>query len=140
VTDHLIHVDFLEVSRTIRIISDVPIELEGEAPGARNEGAIVSHDHHSLSLEALPMDLPPVVTVDMSVLGDVGDVILASDIKLGPNVALITDPETVIARILVLRPVAAEGEAAGEGAVVGEGAAVTAEAAEESSSEESPSE
>ena len=148
VTDHLIHVDFLEVSRTIRIISDVPIELEGEAPGARTEGAIVSHDHHTLSLEALPMDLQPVVTVDVSVLGEVGAAIHASDIKLGSNVTLITDPETVIARIIVLRPVAEEGEAAKEGVETGEGAVATeegaAEAPEESagepSSEEEPSE
>ena len=115
VTDHLIHVDFLQVSLTERITSDVPIELEGEAPGARTEGAIVSHDHHSLSLEALPMDLPPVITVDVSVLDEVGAAIHASDIRLGPNVTLVTDPETVIARIIVLRPVTEEEEAVVEG-------------------------
>ena len=138
VTDHLIHVDFLEVSRTVRIISDVPIELEGEAPGARTKGAIVSHDHHTLSLEAMPMDLPPVITVDVSVLGEVGAAIHASDIKLGSNVTLITDPETVIARIIVLRPVVEEGDAAEEGAAEApEGAE---ESAGEPSSEEESSE
>ena len=135
VTDHLIHVDFLQVSLTERITSDVPIELEGEATGARTEGAIVSHDHYTLSLEALPMDLPPVITVDVSVLDAVGAAIHARDIRLGANVTLVTDPETVIARIVILRPVA-DGEA-----IVEEGAAEEApEAGEEPSAEESPSE
>jgi large subunit ribosomal protein L25 len=144
VTDLLIHVDFLQVSLTERITSDVPIELEGEAPGARAEGAIVSHDHHTLFLEALPMDLPPVITVDVSVLAEVGAAIHASDIRLGANVTLITDPETVIARIVILRPVAESGavaEMGEEGSVAEVGAAEEAsEAGEESTEGESSEE
>ena len=106
VSDRLIHVDFLRVSLTERITSDIPVELTGEAPGARVEGASVSHDMYSISVEALPMDLPPIISIDISALSDIGSAIHAGDIALGSGVSLVTDPEAVIARIVVMRSAA----------------------------------
>lgn len=133
VSDRLIHVDFLRVSLTERITSDVPVELTGEAPGARVEGASVSHDLYSLSVEALPMDLPPIISVDISGLSDVGSAVHAGDLSLGSGVSLITDPSAVIARIVAMRTAEGEGEQA---TVTEEETSITDSVADASDSDE----
>jgi large subunit ribosomal protein L25 len=69
----VVHLDCLEVRLDEKIESDVPIELEGadQAPGVR-EGGVLEHVTREVTVEALPTEIPEVLTADVSemVIGD----------------------------------------------------------------------
>jgi large subunit ribosomal protein L25 len=95
----LLHVDFYQVKRTQKIKVDVPIVLIGEAPAMKEKGRTLTHSLTSLSVESLPDKLPPQIDVDLSPLEEVEDAIFVRDIALGPDVAVITDPDQMVARV-----------------------------------------
>ena len=108
VTERLLHVDLITISRTQRMIASVPLHFEGEALAAREADAQVFEDLHELELEALPLEMPSFLTVDRSVLHAADSVIRAADIQLPTNVSLVTDPEALVARIVVRHTVEEE--------------------------------
>ena len=99
VTGQLLHVDFLQVPLTERLRSAVPIHLLGEAPAVRMQGGSLLQTLHQLEVESLPAEVPSSVELDVSPLDDFEKAIHVSDIDLGPSVTVLTDPETVVARV-----------------------------------------
>ena len=119
VTEQLLHVDLIQVSRTERRQASVPIHFEGEAGAAREEGVQVFEDLHALEVEALPTEIPSQLIADLGLLVDTDSVIRAGEIELPAGVTLVTDPEAPVVRIVHRRPAADEeegGEAPGEAA------------------------
>ena len=102
----LLHVDLLQTEVSQRIAAEVPILLEGESQAAREAGGTVGQVLRTISVEALPLDMPGDLRVDVSVLTDDSNVLRAGDISLPGNVTLLTDPEEMVARIEL--PVRAE--------------------------------
>ncbi len=100
VTERLLHVDLLRISRTERTRAAVPLRFEGEAPGARLDGASLSEDLREIEVEALPMDIPHDLSVDLSVLASGDSAIHAGDIALPAGVALAADPDALVAHIV----------------------------------------
>ncbi len=97
----LLHVDFLTVQATQRVTAQVPISLVGESPGAREAGGTAMQQMRELSVEALPLDIPHEIEVDLSQLTDPDGVIRAADLPLAANITLLADPEEVVVRIEV---------------------------------------
>ena len=111
VTERLLHVDLLRISRTERIHAAVPLRFEGESLAAREEGALLSEDLHEIEVEAMPMDIPHEITVDVSVLTAPDSAVRAGDVSLPAGVDLVTDPEALVVRVVHQRGVvAAEAE------------------------------
>lgn len=102
----LLHVDLLQTEISQRVSAEVPILLEGESQAAREAGGTVGQVLRTLSVEALPLDMPGDLRVDVSVLTDDNNVLRAGEIGLPGNVTLLTDPEEMVARIEL--PVRAE--------------------------------
>jgi large subunit ribosomal protein L25 len=122
------HVDFLKVSLTETIETEVPIHFTGEAAGVA-VGGVFSAVMHSVSIEALPTDLPDSIDVDVSGLA-IGDHITVADLPAIAGVVYLDDPESMVAHVTTVREEVAPVEAAEEG---GEGAEAAAGAAEEAS-------
>ena len=138
VTERVLHVDLIQVSRTERMTADIPVAVVGEAPAARQQGVMVVQDLHTIQVEALPMDLPSSFTVDVSSLIDVDMGIYVRDVELPPAVSLVSDLDAPVIRVVMARVV--EEEVPEEGAAVEgeEGAEAPApEAAGEGQAEES---
>ena len=95
----LLHVDFLRVEAAVPITVDVQLVFEGESVGARALGGTVSHALYNLTVQALPLDAPSSLTVDLSTLTETQMAIRAQDVELPPNVILDSDPEAIVARI-----------------------------------------
>jgi large subunit ribosomal protein L25 len=141
------HIDLREVRLDQPIHAAVVIHLVGEAVGVKS-GGMISLVTREVHVEALPMDVPEHIDVDVTNM-EVGDVLRLADVPTIENVTLLDDPqETVIATVSVPRGFAeleeaeaAEAEAA-EAAEAEEGeegeapAAEAAEAADESSESE----
>jgi large subunit ribosomal protein L25 len=140
------HIDLREVRLDQTIHAAVVIHLVGEAVGVKS-GGMISLVTREVQVEALPMDVPEHIDVDVTNM-EVGDVLRLADIPAIENVTLLDDPqETVIATVSVPRGFAeleeadaAEAEAAEAEAAEGEEgeapAAEAAEAADESSESE----
>ncbi len=116
------HIDLHEVRLDQPIQSTVALHLVGEAAGSK-EGGVLSQSLNELNVEALPLEIPPVIEIDVSEL-HIGDNLRVSDIKVPEGVTLLDDPETTVASVMLPtreeEPEAVEGEDA-EGAEGAEG-------------------
>ncbi len=86
----------------------------------------------NLLVEALPMNIPASVEVDVSELDDFDKGIYVRDLTVGSDVSIVTDPDDLIARVSPPRIEVVEEpeEELEEGAEVAEGEEAAAEAAE----------
>ncbi len=123
----MLHVDFLHVDVANEITASVPIVLTGESPAARMvaDGAVVQL-LRELEVQALPLDIPQEISIDLAAIQEPGDVIRVGAAPLPANVVALTDPEEMIARLEISQAEAAapgdeeglggpDGDAAGEG-------------------------
>jgi large subunit ribosomal protein L25 len=138
VAQTLTHVDFVIVRRDEVISADVPIVLVGEAIEVHHGDGLVEQQMFTLSINALPADIPPSLEADISEL-TIGGQVRVSDLTLPAGVTTDIEPETAVAIGQPPRVVALEEpseEAAEEGAEAaaeaGEPGAPTAEGAEAS--------
>lgn len=108
VRGNLLHVDFLAVSANRPVAAQVPIILTGESPGAQRTGGAVAQTLYQLEVEALPLEIPNEIEIDLSQLVDTNAQVRAAEIPLPANVTLLTDPETLVARVDAGRAVVEE--------------------------------
>ena len=127
--DNLTHVDFMVAEATRLVSAQVPIVLIGESSGARSSGGTVMQQLRTVDVEALPLEMPAQMEVDISVLTEAAGVIRAGDLGFSANVNLLTDPDEVVVRIEAARVEAEVAAEDVEGEVEEEG---------EPSSEEEP--
>jgi large subunit ribosomal protein L25 len=102
VKQKLIHVDLQEVRLDQPIQAAVAVTLIGteDAPGVR-EGGVMSLVTRELNVEALPMEVPEHIDVDVSRM-EMGDTLRLTEVSVPGNVRLLDDPEeTVVATVTV---------------------------------------
>ena len=93
------HADFYVFEKGHKLEVALPIEFVGISPAVKDLGGTLVKVLHELEIEALPKDLPHEIKIDISVLKNFGDQILASDVTLPEGVALLVKPEEVIALV-----------------------------------------
>ncbi|MCB2179570.1 50S ribosomal protein L25 [bacterium] len=93
------HIDFLAISMTEKVRTQVNIFVEGKSPAEEEFGAIVMTGADSVEVEALPADLPESLTVDVSELVNIGDTITVADLVLPKGVDILSDPTEMLAVI-----------------------------------------
>ena len=103
--DDLTHVDFMVAEATRLVSAQVPIILIGESSGARSSGGTIMQQLRNVDVEALPLEMPAQVEVDLAVLTEAAGVIRAGDLAFAANVNLLTDPDEVVVRIEAARVV-----------------------------------
>ncbi|MCJ7696553.1 MAG: 50S ribosomal protein L25 [Anaerolineaceae bacterium] len=99
ITSHLLHVDFLAVSLTEKLRTNVTIELVGDAPISENIDTVIVQSLNELEIECFPQDLPERIEVDISTLATLDDIILVSNLDLGDKIAILTDENELIASV-----------------------------------------
>ncbi|KKQ04240.1 MAG: 50S ribosomal protein L25 [Parcubacteria group bacterium GW2011_GWB1_36_5] len=100
VTDEPIHVDFLVIDMKKKIQVKVPLIFEGVSNAVKNGIGNLVKVLHEIEIEALPIDLPQKLSVDISKLETLENNILVSDIKLPTGVVVITSGDDVVASII----------------------------------------
>jgi large subunit ribosomal protein L25 len=123
--DTYTHVDFLSISLDETLTSRIPIRPVGTAIGLK-EGGVLEHSLYELEVEALPLDIPEFLEVDVSDLG-LKHSIHVADLKLGDKVKVLTNATATVFSVVApaieeAPPVPEEGVAV-EGAVPGAGTA-----------------
>jgi len=132
------HFDLVQVRLDEKIQAEVALELEGgeDAPGAK-EGGVLEHITREITVEALPTDIPEMITVDVSAM-DINDTITLSAVTAPQGVEFVADDVEEIT-VATLTPPRLEAELEAieeEAALIGE----EAEEGEEVEGEEVPAE
>jgi len=94
----ILHVDFVAVQRDVKVEVDVPIVLQGEAPGAE-EGGVVSQELYSVRVRVLPMEVPEQIQALVSDL-QIGDVRRLEELELPAGVELLDGPERAVVSVV----------------------------------------
>jgi large subunit ribosomal protein L25 len=123
--NELVHVDFVRVRRDVAVTAEIPLTLEGDPQGAK-EGGMLEQLIFTVTVEALPGNIPNEIVVDISALG-LGDQLHVANLTIPAGVAVQHEPDELVAQVSVPRGLEeeeAEGEGEeGEGEEGGEGAA-----------------
>jgi large subunit ribosomal protein L25 len=93
----LLHVDLQEVRLDQAIQAQVVVELEGEPEGVVL-GGVLTQLTREVNVEALPMEVPDRLTLDVSHLA-IGDNARLADLAAVEGVTFLDDPDTVLASV-----------------------------------------
>ncbi|MFC1555687.1 50S ribosomal protein L25 [candidate division KSB1 bacterium] len=98
VSEDIYHIDFMGITRGVKITATVPVELVGVAAGVK-VGGIVEHLLREVDIEVLPKDLPDSVKIEISEL-EIGDSLHVSDLEL-ENFKILARPETGVVNVVM---------------------------------------
>lgn len=101
VSDKILHVDFFQLNEGKEISMDIPVQLEGAAPGVLISGGVLRLNKRKLRVKALPAKLPDLLTVDISSL-ELGGKIYTSELKNDDYILLHPD-NTVVCQVRTAR-------------------------------------
>lgn len=135
-----LHAEFFQVSLTQRMHAEVPLVIVGQSDAVETHNGVLMSAIESLSVEALPLDLPSRIEVDVTPLVELEQSLHVSDLPIPPNVTVLTDPEVMVVKVTSPRVALEEEEAALEEEAAEEAAAEGEEAAEEGGEEAASSE
>ncbi|HVS84872.1 MAG TPA: 50S ribosomal protein L25 [Gaiellaceae bacterium] len=113
------HVDLQEVRLDRPITASVSVHLHGaeDSPGVR-EGGVLSQPLREINVEALPLEVPEHLELDVSGMA-IGDTLRIADLAVPERVTLLDDPDSVVATVAApmreIEPEPVEGEEGVEG-------------------------
>ena len=147
ITSRPLHAEFYQVSLTEKMRADVPLLLIGSSDAVNTYNGVLMQALDWVQVEALPLDLPSSIEVDITALEELEQSLHVSDLPVPPSVSILTDAEVMVVKVSSPRVAleeeeeaeAVEGEEGEEGAEAAEGAETSDEsggAAEEGESEE----
>src|SRR5215468_11676139 len=126
---HISHIDLQEVRLDQPIQASVTVQLVGEPVGAK-EGGVLSQVQREINVEALPMEIPDHVDLDVSGMA-IGDTMRLADLAPMDGVTYLDNPEeTVLATVTLPTRVEEPEEEAEEGEELPEGEVPPEEQAE----------
>ncbi|HYW70824.1 MAG TPA: 50S ribosomal protein L25 [Pyrinomonadaceae bacterium] len=125
VRSRLVHADFKRLVKGEKIEATVRLRLVGEPVGVREQQGVLEQIIREIEIRCEPRDIPEHLDVDVTNL-EVHDVLHVSDIPKTEGVEILTEADTVIATVGVIREEvveapAVEGEAPAEPEVIGKG-------------------
>ncbi|MBU3025928.1 MULTISPECIES: 50S ribosomal protein L25/general stress protein Ctc [Zobellia] len=131
VTDRILHIDFYQLFDDKEVTMNIPVRLQGNAPGVRSGGRLLFRKR-KLAIKALPDNLPDFFDVDISKLKIGENITVESLLKdefsiLHPETTVVVQVKTQRSAVVVDDEEEGEGEGE-EGAA--EGAAEGAESQE----------
>ncbi len=118
--DHVMHIDFLRVSKTTILKSHVPVHFINEdiCPAVKVGGAKVNHQMTSIDIICAAGDLPQFIEIDLAE-AEIGTIIHLSDVKFPKGVQSLAlshgaDHDTAVVSLFQPKGVTEDEETAGE--------------------------
>jgi len=93
-----LHVDFFEVEMDKPITTRIPINFTGESPAVKLGGVLVKTTSE-IEIEALPMDIPHEIIIDISSLTDFDQTLYVKNIDFSPKVKVLIDENTPVVTV-----------------------------------------
>src|SRR2546423_14395968 len=102
VKGRLIHADLRRLVQGQEVEITVRLELEGEPAGTKEEGGILEQLLREVEIRCRPSLIPDTIRADVSALR-VHDVLHVSDLKVEEGISILTDPDTAVSTVAVVR-------------------------------------
>ncbi len=102
ISGEVLHVEFYQVDLDRVIQSDALVKLIGDSEAVANGGTLVL-TMDTVALEALPMDMPAEIVIDISDLENFGAAIHVSDLSLPANVRALADETAQVVTVVAPR-------------------------------------
>lgn len=120
-----IHADFFRVNIHQKVEVSVPVHLEGESSGVKNQGGILEHLLRELKVRCAVSDIPAGFTVNVASL-EIGQSIHVSDLKVPAGVEVLNTANQVVTTVVAPRaeeaaPAAVDAVAAAQPEVIAKG-------------------
>tara|TARA_B100000003_G_scaffold195715_1_gene198010 strand:- start:232 stop:894 length:663 start_codon:yes stop_codon:yes gene_type:complete len=100
-SDKILHVDFYQLSENKEVSMEIPVKIEGSAPGVLISGGVLILNQRKLKVKALPKNLPDYITADISKL-ELGDKLYSSELK-DEKYEFLHPDNTVVCQVKVAR-------------------------------------
>ncbi|MFO7863055.1 MAG: 50S ribosomal protein L25 [Salinivirgaceae bacterium] len=133
VTDELIHIDFMEIEDGKLIAINVPVRLNGTAPGLMKGGRLRARRRY-LKVSGMVADIPDFIDIDISKL-EIGDGVKVGDLKRDKLTFVDKEDQQIVA-VISGRAVAAAADAILDAAEAGDEEADAEGEGEEAAAEE----
>ena len=111
-TSGVLHAEFYQVSLREKMRADVPLVVVGKSEGIDTYNGVLVHALEALHVEALPLDLPSRIEVDITPLRHLEDTIHIRDLVVPAGVAVLMDEDAVVVKVASPRVSGEEGEEA----------------------------
>ena len=112
--NEFLHVDFVQVDLSQTVDADVQINFTGIPMGVKEEGGVIQTVNSTITITALPTNIPTSLDLDISGL-NVGDNLAAADVDLPEGVELANDEDNSILITITIPRAAVEEEEEIEG-------------------------
>jgi len=96
-----LHIDFYHPSSKKKVVAEIPLVFEGEAPAVKEFGGILVKEAHSIEVKGLAFNLPREITVDLSKLVALEDRILVKDLAMSDKLEYQKQPNEIIALVVL---------------------------------------
>lgn len=103
ISRNILHADFHVVNLREKMTVEVPVMLVGKSPVAELGDAVINQVHATLAVEALPSDLPPHITLDLSGLTSLDKTLHVSDLPTSPTYTILADPGELLVALTPTR-------------------------------------
>ena len=117
VTNKVLHVDFMKVQAGKPVRAQVPISVIGTSPAVRTMGGTLLQPLLTLTVEALPLEIPEAIILQAELLVDFETNFYVNDIKVDEGVNVINESSEMVASVVAPRVerIESEGEEDEEG-------------------------
>ena len=103
VTNKVLHVDFMKVQVGKSVRAQVPISVIGTSPAVRTMGGTLLQPLLTLTVEALPLEIPKMITLQAELLVDFETNFYVSDIEVDEGVNVINAASEMVASVVAPR-------------------------------------
>jgi len=100
-TDKILHIDFYRLFDDKEVAMNIPVKVEGAAPGVLNSGGVLVLNKRKLRVKALPKDLPDFIVANISNL-KLGNKLYTAELQTDAYTILHPD-NTVVCKVRTSR-------------------------------------
>ena len=101
VTDSILHVDLYQLYEDKEISMNIPVKVEGAAPGVLNSGGVLRLSKRKLRVRALPSKLPDYIVADISGL-ELGNKLYTAELQ-NEDYTILHPDNTVVCQVRTSR-------------------------------------
>lgn len=98
-TSGLLHADFYQVSLREKMRADVPLVIVGRSEAVSTYNGVLVTSIEAVHVEALPLDIPAHIEVDISSLAELESAVHVRDLPVPPNVTVLNEPDVVVVKV-----------------------------------------
>ena len=108
VKDTLSHVDFMAIDEKKELTTKVPLAFVGISTAVREQGGQVNTKNISVNVRCLPADLPAKIDVDVSLLKELGQKLIISDLQVDDKVNILNNPNDPVVDVTLPKKIKIE--------------------------------